>query len=173
MRRMMFLVTALVVALGTIACEYDYYFVAFEVECPLGDDGQPTRCYPVKQWNPVYCATFMSSPFEIWAGPYKFELDLDIPDGLPAMPFPKKFQVELIGYDMEGTRLFRERFKRWKVDGQTGRVEQSIQIAKDLIVPYGGMLCINTRTTGADIYPGWKAGFLFEPVVETASTPGD
>jgi hypothetical protein len=168
---LMFAVVA--VGLGTIACEYDYYFLAFEIECPLDDDGQPTRCYPVKRWNPVYCATFMSSPFEIWAGPYNFELDLDIPAGLPTMPFPSKFQVELIGYDMDGARVFRERFKRWRVDRQSGRVEQTVQITKDLVVPYGGMLCINTRTTGADIYHGWKAGFLFEPIEAASSAALD
>lgn len=173
MRRLLMLVAILVVGLGTVACEYDYYFLAFTVQCPLDDDGEPTRCYPVKKWNPVYCATFMSSPFEIWEGPYKFELDLDIPAGLPSMPFPNKFQVELVGYDMDGARIFRERFKRWPVNRQTGRVEQTVQIKNDLIVPYGGMLCINTKTTGADILPGWQAGFLFEPIVEAASAPGN
>ena len=164
MRRVLMAGAILTIAFAGVACEYDYFFLAFEIECGLDERGDPMRCYPVNKWNPIYCAQFPSSPFEILAGAYLFEFDMDIPEGMPASPFPNKLQAELVGYDADGDMVFRQRFRKWKVNRQTGRVEEAVEVPILRMVPYGGRLCINAKTKGAELLHGWKAGLLFEPI---------
>ena len=153
-RRIVLLGVAMAIMFGGTACRYDYFFLAFEIEC----------CFPEREWNSIYCIDFPQSPFEILAGPYKFEFDVDIPSGMEVMPFPKKLQPELVGYDAAGGMLFRERFKRFKFNRQTGRLEETPEIRNERVIPAGGRLCVNARTFGGELMPGWKAGVLVEPL---------
>ncbi len=162
-RRVLMIPLLLLAVLVMSGCRYDYFFLAFEIECEFGDD----VCYEKGRWTRFYCARFESSPFELMAGPYKLELDMDIPALLQGQGgFPRKLQTELKGYDADGDMAFKVRSKRWKVDRQSGRVEETLNFAKDMIVPVGGELCLDVKPIGGEIRPGWLAGVLFEPIVE-------
>lgn len=160
MKRRWLPIALLVLTLAAAGCRYDYFFLAFALECPLGDPD----CYPVNEWHEIICIRYESSPFELFAGLYDLELDLDADE--VGGRYPRRLQAELMGYDMEGQRAFRYRGKRWKVNRQSGRIEERLTVNKDLIVPYGGELCINLRTKGAPLRNGWLAGILLEAVPE-------
>ncbi len=157
------------------ACTFDYVFFAFNVQCPYDDDGHPTRCYPRSRWNRVKCTVFASSPVELYAAFYSLELDLDEPpsegDDARAVGFPRKLQISLTGTNAEGTRLFRFRPPAWKVNKATGRIERTVEVTEDLVVPPGGQLCLDIKTKGTnELVNGMPLGLLWEQMA--AARPG-
>jgi hypothetical protein len=154
----------LVAALAFTGCRYDYFFAAFVIE--------GVAPYPPKEWTRVICQRFESSPFELRAGDYSLEFDMDIPSGVSGS-FPRKLQAELRGYDVDDEMLFRYRTRRMPVDRATGRIEQMLTVQRDLVVPVSGEICLLIKPIGSAVIPGWLAGVLFEPVVGVAAPPGN
>ncbi|NKB87288.1 MAG: hypothetical protein GKS06_03590 [Acidobacteria bacterium] len=145
-------------------CTFDYFFLAFTVECPYDEDG-PLRCYPKNRWNRIRCTTFVSSPFELYAGNYKLEIDIDEAAARLAS-FPAKMQVALEATDSDGKKVFTFKPKAWKVNKQTGRVEETVKVSKDYVVPTGGQMCIDLKTKGGgELIDGMLMGILWEPLI--------
>ncbi len=181
MFRRKLLIPLVAAALVTSACNWDYWFLAYTIECPHNENG-PTRCYPSKQWIVVRCTQFVSSGWELFAGNYNMELAFEAGTAVArdarAVGFPKKLQVRLNGTDAEGKNVFTFRPPVWKLSKATGKaragvnVKKTVEITNDLVVPAGGTVCLSIKTKGRNQFlDGMLAGILWEELTATRVDP--
>ena len=165
----------------TSGCKWDYWFLAYTIECPHNENG-PTRCYPSNKWTLIRCTQFVSSGWEMLAGNYNLELAFEAGTAVGrttrAVGFPKKLQVELTGTDEEGNTVFTLKPPQWKLaktarKAKAGaRIDATVEVENDLILPAGGTVCLAIKTKGRNEFlDGMLAGILFEELPASRVDP--
>lgn len=148
MRRLALGIVALVLVGSLAGCRTDQLYLThllFEATLPAG------------QWTKYSCLKFPVSPFEIPAGDYAIQGDIDAANGMAR--FPRKILTMYQPFDADWNRAGRPMRVTIPVDRRTGMFDV-IRSLGGLEVPEGGALCAYAKPKGKGLLEGQMLSYL-------------